>query len=262
MARNQRLNEILEYVSQHGSMDVETAVERIGVSAATVRRDFDELAIRQLATRTHGGINAVGKGYQLPIRYRAAKGTEGKTKIAQAAALLVEPNFRIALNGGTTTTELARTIAIDARLAAQDGDVGLTVVTNAVNIATEMVIKPYIKIVVTGGIARPQSYELIGNYAEAVLDGLTLDIAFLGTNAVDTKVGATANHEGEAHIGALMSAVAKRTVILATSDKLEQQSFARMCRPEEIDLILTDKPVAKSVEKRFASAGIELRVCE
>ena len=61
MPRNERLNRILELVSKRGALDVETAAKQLGVSAATVRRDFDELAVRQLAIRTHGGISAVGK---------------------------------------------------------------------------------------------------------------------------------------------------------------------------------------------------------
>jgi len=261
MARNDRLDQILEFVAKRGSLDVDAAVAALKVSAATIRRDFDELAARQLVVRTHGGISAVGRAYELPIRYRSAKDSHGKAAIARTAAALVEKGFRIAINGGTTTTELARELTLDPRFRAEDGEVGLTVVTNAVNIATEMVIKPYIKTVVTGGIARPQSYELIGSYAEPILDGLTLDIAFLGANGLDAKIGATANHEGEAHIGSLMSKAAKRTVILATSEKLEKQAFARMCRPEEISAILTDEPLPKAAQKRYRDAGIEVVVC-
>ncbi len=262
MPRNERLNRILEAVAKRGALDVDAAAKLLGVSAATVRRDFDELAVRQLVTRTHGGINAVGKAYELPMRYRTAKDSRGKARIAKAAAAMVQKDFRIGLNGGTTTTALARELTLDSRLRADEGEVGLTVVTNAVNIATEMVIKPYIKIVVTGGIARPQSYELIGSYAENVMDGLSLDIAFLGVNAVDVEIGATANHESEAHIGSLMAKAAKRTIILTTSDKVGKQAFARICRPGEISAIMVDEKLEKSIEKGFKDAGIEVIVCD
>ena len=262
MARNQRLNQILEFVSKHGSMDVDTASAMLGISVATVRRDFDELDSRQLAIRTHGGIGAVGKAYELPIRYRTARASLGKVKIAKAAAALVQRDFRIGLNGGTTTTALARELTADPRINSEDGEIGLTVVTNAVNIAAEMVVKQYIKIVVTGGVARPQSYELVGSHAEAVLDGLTLDIAFLGVNAIDSALGAMTSHEGEAHIASLMANAAKRTIILATTDKLETQAFARICRPEEISAVMVDEPVSRELERKYSSAGIELIVCE
>ena len=51
---------------------------------------------------------------------------------------------------------------------------------------------------VTGGVARPQSYELIGPLATEVLREVTLDIAFIGVDAIDVRHGATAHHEGEA----------------------------------------------------------------
>jgi DeoR family transcriptional regulator of aga operon len=58
----------------------------------------------------------------------------------------------IGLTGGTTTTEVGRELV----------DRSLTAVTNALNIASELAIRPNIKLVVTGGTARPESYELDG----------------------------------------------------------------------------------------------------
>jgi DeoR family transcriptional regulator of aga operon len=142
-----------------------------------------------------------------------------------------------------------------------DGDIGLTVVTNAINIATEMVIRPHIKIVVTGGIARPQSYELIGDFASGLLDGLILDIAFLGVNGVDAEVGATANHLGEAKIDQLIADAAKKVVVVATTDKIGYQAFARICRPAQIDMIITDEELDPAVRKRFEEQGVEVVVC-
>ncbi len=66
----------------------------------------------------------------------------------------------VSLNGGTTTVEVARTIPSVPAL-----HNGVTVVTNAFNIATELTVRPFIKIVVCGGVARPQSYELVGSIA-------------------------------------------------------------------------------------------------
>ncbi len=95
-----------------------------------------------------------------------------------AAAELVAPGAVIGLNGGTTTSELARALATRATL-----DSGFTIVTNALNIAAELTVRRHVKIVVTGGVARQQSYELIGPLASGVLEQVTLDVAFLGVDA-------------------------------------------------------------------------------
>lgn len=262
MSRNDRVNRILELVAKRDSLDVDTAAKLLNVSPATARRDFDELAARQLVIRTHGGINAVGKAYDLPIRYKTAKDSRGKLRIAKAAATLVQKGYRIGMNGGTTTTELARELINSSKLFADEGDIGLTVVTNAVNIATEMVIRPHIKIVVTGGIARPQSYELIGDYASSVLEGLVLDIAFIGVNGVDPEIGATANHEGEAKIDQLIADAAKKVIVVTTAEKIGQQAFARIYKPSQIDAIMTDEPIDPEVRKRFEDQGVEVIVCD
>ena len=261
MSRNERANRILELVAKSGHLDVEAAAKQLKVSLATVRRDFDELASRQLVTRTHGGIQAVASAYDLPLRYKTAKDSKQKQRIAKAAAALVQRGDRIGLNGGTTTTEIGRELIGAQRLISGDGDVGLTVVTNAVNIATEMVVRPYIKIVVTGGVARPQSFELIGESAAHALDGLVLDIAFIGVNALDIEHGATANHEGEAKVGGLIAKAAKRVVVVSASEKLGNAAFARICKISEVDTLITDNKLTAALKKQFEDQGVEVIVC-
>jgi DeoR family transcriptional regulator of aga operon len=152
-------------------------------------------------------------------------------------------------------------LAISQKLHEAEGEIGLTVVTNAINIATEMVIRPHIKIVVTGGVARPQSYELIGDYASSVLEGLVLDVAFLGVNGVDPVVGATANHEGEARIDQLIAESAKKVVVVTTADKVGSQAFARICKPSAIDAIITDRELKPEMKGAFEAEGVEIIVC-
>ena len=94
----------------------------------------------------------------------------------------------IGLTGGTTTTEVAREVV----------DRGMTVVTNALNIASELAVRPNIKLVLTGGVARPESYELVGPLAEQTLGDLHLDIAFVGADGISAAMGVTTHHESEA----------------------------------------------------------------
>jgi DeoR/GlpR family transcriptional regulator of sugar metabolism len=66
---------LLDALSIHKRLSVTEAAELLGVSAATVRRDFKELARQQLATRTHGGVVATTVAYDLPARYRMPPAT-------------------------------------------------------------------------------------------------------------------------------------------------------------------------------------------
>jgi DeoR family transcriptional regulator of aga operon len=74
-----------------GRVSVEDAADRLGVSQATIRRDFDQLAQQQMITRTRGGAVANGVSYDLPLRYKSAKHSAEKQRIGEAAARLVAP---------------------------------------------------------------------------------------------------------------------------------------------------------------------------
>ncbi|WP_432476159.1 DeoR/GlpR family DNA-binding transcription regulator [Nocardioides sp. GXQ0305] len=261
MSRHSRLDTILELLSQHGKLDVEELVQALGVSAATVRRDLDRLADQQLLTRTHGGAVPTAASYDLPLRYKATRFADAKLRIARAGAEMVQAGQVVGFNGGTTTTEVARALARRAELGG-DGDRPLTVVTNALNIATELAVRRHIKIVALGGVARPQSYELIGPLADASLTQINLDLVFLGVDAFDLEHGATASHEGEASVNRQLAARARRVVVVADHSKLGKSAFARICDADQVDALLTDAPPDPATAAALAARDVEVVVAD
>ncbi len=198
MDRRARWKAILASLAVAERLSVEEVAERYDVSVATIRRDLDELAAQQLLVRTRGGAAVNGMAYDLPLRYKASHETAEKARIAAAVSGLVSPGAVVGINGGTTTTEVARALAngADSVLPAAgrtaDTRLGpaLTVLTNALNIACELVLHPHIKVVLTGGVAQPHSYELVGPLTEGVLDQVSLDVTILGVTALSADGGA------------------------------------------------------------------------
>ncbi len=259
MTRYSRWNELLELLASDGQLSVEQAAEILQVSAATVRRDFDDLAAQQMLTRIRGGALARGVTYDLPLRYKSERHPSEKQKIAAVAAAMVRPGQIVGLNGGTTTTEVARALAVRPDL--QTGGPlapSLTVVTNALNIAAELAVRQNIKIVVTGGVARPQSYELTGPLATGVLEQVVLDVVILGVDGIDAEAGATTRHEGEASINRLMTQRAARVIVAADSSKAGRRAFARICSPAEVDELVTDAGIDDDQASRLAEAGVNV----
>jgi len=232
MRQEDRLGVILQELNQHGSVGVTTLAERLNVSEASVRRDLHLLEQQKLLTRTHGGAVASGVLYELPMRYRGGQNYEAKRAIAQrVAALLPADISSIGLNGGSTTTEVARAVATRP---------GLRVVTNALNIASELAVRANIELVVCGGSARAESYELVGPLAELVLANLNLDIAVIGVDGVSPTAGFTTHHEVEAHTNRALVRAADRVVVAADSSKLGKRGFARICEISAASDIVTD----------------------
>ncbi|MDX3103728.1 DeoR/GlpR family DNA-binding transcription regulator [Nonomuraea angiospora] len=253
MSRYDRWNAILELVAQEGRLSVEEASQALGVSTATIRRDFDQLAQQQMLMRTRGGAVAQSVSYDLPLRYKTARHADEKHRIATAAAELVTPGAVVGLNGGTTTSELARTLATMSTL-----ESGFTIVTNALNIASELTVRQHVKIVVTGGVARQQSYELIGPLATGVLEQVTLDMAFLGVDALDVELGASAHHEGEASVNHLLISRAAHVVVVADSSKIGKRAFSRICPIGQVDTLVTDARLSDALAGELTEAGVKV----
>ncbi len=260
MSRHERLNQILELLADRGQVEVERLAETLEVSPATVRRDLDHLAERQLVTRTHGGAVPAATSFDLPLRHGSTRASAAKRAIARAAADLVRRGDTVALNGGTTTAEVARAIATHPQLSGADDEPGVTVVTNALNIATELAVRPHVKIVVVGGVARPQSYELVGPLSDAVLDQVNADLAFLGVDGVHPEGGATSRDEGEASVGRALARRSRRVVVAADHDKIGATTFAQICATDAFGTLLTDRDPGRGMCDAFGAHGVEVMV--
>jgi DeoR family transcriptional regulator of aga operon len=261
MRSHDRWTALLDILGRDGRVDVGEASTELGVSVATIRRDLDHLAGQQLVNRTRGGAAPARVAYDLPLRYKTGRHTAEKARIGAATAALLRPGSVVAINGGTTTSEVVRALvtvpAPPAADAAQDTPV-FTVVTNALNIANDLAVRRTIKLVVTGGVARPSSYELIGPLAEPALARLHLDYVVLGVDGFDLATGATAHHEGEAAVNALMVAQASTVVVVADSSKLGHRSFARVCPARAVNVLVTDSGADPDVLAGFTELGVRV----
>ena len=159
MRQEERLSLILERLSQTGSVGVTGVATELGVSTASVRRDLQLLEEQHLLSRTHGGAVATR-------RLRAAAALQGRTphdekrRIAQAAAAGHRPLHR-RLHGRHDDDRGGRALVERP---------GLTVVTNALNIASELALRPTSSSSSPAAWRAPESYELVGPIAEAGLE--------------------------------------------------------------------------------------------
>ncbi|KRV47982.1 alkaline phosphatase [Wenjunlia vitaminophila] len=263
MSKHERWSKLLELLAADGRVEVEDAATALEVSAATIRRDLDELAEQQLLVRTRGGAIAHGVSYELPLRYKSSRHAAEKQRIAAAVANLIGRGEVVGLNGGTTTTEVARALALRAGGDQREPSVApaaptLTVVTNALNIASELAVRPQIKIVVTGGVIRSQTYELVGPLTVGVLNQVVLDVAVLGVDGVDPKLGVMTHQEDEASISRLFAERAQRVIVVTDSSKMGKRAFARICGLDGIDVVVTDSGISAQAADRLADAGIKV----
>ncbi|MDR2254497.1 MAG: DeoR/GlpR family DNA-binding transcription regulator [Arthrobacter sp.] len=258
MNRSERSNIILATLAREGTVDVERLVEELSVSPATVRRDLDSLAERQLLVRTHGGATRGSLAYDLPERYRLDD-DGAKRAIASLASSLVSRGMVVGLSGGSTTDMLAQMLGMRADLRDDTGRAALTVVTNSVNIASTLAVRPHIKVVVSGGVMHPHSYELVGPFAEATLGQLTCDLSFIGVNGISEEGVYSVDEESEAVVNALIARRARRAYVVADGGKLGMSAFATLPAVPGLGLITDDGAPAQMISS-LREAGTEVTV--
>jgi DeoR family transcriptional regulator of aga operon len=258
--RRQRLDRILDLVIERGHVRVDELAGDLGTSPATVRRDLDSLAAQQLVIRSHGGASAHPDASALPMRYRSTRHADAKDAIARAAVDMLEPGTVVGMNGGTTTTALAHELA--ARDSIREATRPTTLVTNALNIAQELAVRRHLQLVVTGGIVRGGSFELVGGWAEQMLEQIRIDLLFLGVDGISARDGACTHDEAEALISARLADRAEKVVVLADSSKIGASAFARIQATEGLDAVVTDAGADPDAVTALRGAGVEVVVAK
>lgn len=257
MKKTERLNAVLDLLAESGQVEVEDIVTKLAVSPATARRDLDTLAQQRLLNRTHGGATMEAVAYDLPGRYKRNDHAEQKQAIAIAASSMVPKGSIVGLCGGTTCTAIASVLGMRPDLMESSDRPALTVVTNAINIAAQLVVRPNIKIVVTGGTINPRSYEVVGPREDSILHKISLDFAFIGVNGIDTKMGPSISDEGEAVVISLMAERAAQPIMVADSSKVGKRAFTTMGW-DKFSKLITDDGITDTAKESLEQHAIEV----
>lgn len=262
---------LLEHLAAAERLSVDEAAARLGVSAATVRRDFDSLAKQRKLLRLRGAAvhRAAAPGSLFDGVASQVAPPQGR-RIAGQVSALVRPGAVVGLTGGSLLGAIARALGVrfDAVVPAgghlaipaqpASSAPALTVVTNDLGVATDLARRPALKVVATGGVLDAHSHRLTGPLAGLLLHGVSLDTVVVAADAVDPEFGVTAADETDAEAAALLIARARQVVVAAPSADLDRAVFARICGTDRIDVLVTDSGAAPATVERFANRGVRV----
>ncbi|TDO12009.1 DeoR family transcriptional regulator [Mycobacterium sp. BK086] len=253
--RTDRMREVLSLLRSRGEVDSQVLRAELRVSAATLRRDLSELEEQGLLVRTHGGARALDpSGSEIPVRLRDHRTIAIKRRIAQHAAALVPAGPQaVALTGGVTTGEVARSLK---------GRPQMTIVTNSLTIAADCAVDAHMKVIVTGGLVRANSLEAVGPMSEHAFQVINVGTAVLGADGMSAEVGATTFDEAEARTAMAMAASAQQVVVAVDGSKIGKVTLAKMVTLNEIDHVVTDSTADPAQLERILAAGVRVHVVE
>jgi DeoR family transcriptional regulator of aga operon len=132
------------------------------------------------------------------------------------------------------------------------------VITNALNIANQLVSVPNVNLIIPGGVLRKNSLSLIGPLAEKSFRNFFVDKVFLGVDGFDTMNGISTPNIEEASLNQIMIEVAREVIVVADSSKFLRKSLAFICKLDRIDTVITDSGISADDKKRLEDAGIKV----
>lgn len=222
--------------------------KQLNVSDDTVRRDLNELSLKGLIKKVHGG--AIPKA-SIPLNYneRSFYSETEKHDIAIKALSLIKDDQVIIIDGGTTTLEVARIIPQDLKI---------TVFTNSIPVAMLLTDYPNIKLVLLGGRVFNISKVTLGIEAINMLDDIRADIALLGITSIHHEIGFTVRDWEESKIKKKMIAVSNRAIGLVTNDKIDKADNYLVCEYKALDTLIIDKNVDLEKILPYQNKGVKI----
>ncbi len=249
-----RRMKILKKLSLHDQVFVNELSKEFGVSEVTIRNDLEQLESKNLLIRARGGAmsasQVVSQDLQLGEKHKL--NLQEKIRIGKAAAKLVKDSDTVIIDSGTTTLEVVKNLATTLN--------NVTIISNALNIANQLVSNPNIHLIIPGGVLRKNSLSLIGPIAEKSFKNLYVDKVFLGVDGFDTTQGISTPNIEEAYLNQIMIEVAREVIVVTDSSKFLRKSLAFICKLDRIDIVITDSGISADDKKRLEDGGIKVIV--
>ena len=248
----QRRRRVLDLVDQDGQATVADIAKKFSISAVTARGDLDTLAGIGAVVRSHGGaVRRLEAAQDYPLRTKETIHREEKMRIGRAAAELIKPGETVILDSGTTTAEIARYLKL---VKIQS----VTVITNALNIAAELMDAPGISLIMIGGLMRPVSCSFVGPQAEAMMNEVHADRLFLAVDGFDLENGPSTPDVLEAQLNNVMIRSAREVNVVADFSKLGRRSVSKIGPFESIRRLITDSRATPEFTGALRKKGIEV----
>ncbi len=226
---------IMEFLREHGSVQVDELSAHLQVTPQTIRRDLNRLYELNLVLRVRGG--AVIKDPDENLGYGARKilMAEEKTAIARLTARIISDNSSMFINLGTTTERVADFL-VDRT--------GILVITNNINVASTLWPHRGVEVMIAGGTIRHSDGGIVGTSTEEFIDKFKPDYAVIGCSAIDESGEFFDYDLREVRVTQAIIRQARSVILTTDSMKLERRAPVKVGTLSDIDMLVTDDGIA------------------
>ncbi len=243
MLIEERHRRILEELKQSPQTNVARLAKLLFVSEPTVRRDLTELERRGFITKKYGGaiLTQGAADREIPFLLRENEKSSVKVEIGKKAASMVQDGMVIMLDGSTSAYHLVPYLAKYK---------DLIVITSGAKTAVALA-EANIRTFCTGGQMRIHSFSYVGDLAADFIRNINADILFFSCHGLSDDGLMTDRAVEESDLRKVMFSVCKKKILLCDSGKFGKTYFYNMGSVEDIDGIVSDRPLPESIQAKL-----------
>lgn len=246
----ERRQEILALVNLGGRASVADLSQEFGVSEVTIRADLQALADSGLLLRTHGGAIPMTAGLQyLSLGLRRQQQVLEKAHIGAAAAALIADGDAVFLDSSSTALAIAQNLK-NRRY--------LTVITNGLAIAQELLDAGGVTVVVVGGTLRRDTASLTGAAGLEMVRRFNVQKGFFGAHGITLAEGLTDVSADEADIKRPLVAMCRDVIAVLDATKWGRAGVASFADVAQIHKIITDIHAPVDLVAAVRAAGVQV----
>lgn len=245
----ERQSQILEIAKEAGRVSVDGLAGLFKVTPQTIRKDLNDLCLRGLLDRVHGGAIIGSTVENVGYEARRLIARDAKQAIGAAAARLIPNNASLLINIGTTTEEVAKALRHHQ---------GLLAITNNINVANILRAWQGIEVIIASGVVRRSDGGIVGDAAVEFIRRFKVDYAVIGVSAIDSD-GALMDYDyREVSVARTIMENARNVILVADATKFERAAPVRIAHISTVDVFVTDHVPDAAMRALLREESVEL----
>ena len=218
------------------------------VSLMTIHRDLDALERSGVVVKFRGGAKSVRHAADVEFHVRMNANNPGKGAIAQKALQLIQPNSALFLDASTTNLALAKALP----------DINVNIFTTGPSIALELCRLHNPVVTVCCGTMNRKNLALSGQNTLQMLEGINIDLAFIGVSGCSVDAGFTCGTEGDMLVKRMVIQKARTSVVMCSHDKLKCLMPYTFANLSDVDYLISDAPLPEPFRVAAQEAGLKI----
>ena len=245
----ERQNKILEILAEKKSISVNKLSELLYASGATIRRDLAKMERKGLVVRTFGAvmINARTTNKETSFEFREKTNIIEKRTLCQKAVEFLKDNSTLFIDSSTTLLHIVPYL---------NNFTNLTIITNGLFIANEIINQTKHHVIVVGGTIQPNTNSILGPLAHLCLSRFHADVVLMSCGALDFSFGLSESSVDAAEFKQCMIENADRVIVLCDESKFHHRALFQTCQIDKIDVLISEKKYTEEEKKLLAQNHI------